>query len=73
MWNNSFYQRVHRGFMFKVVKALNFCRELGIDKVLLTCIKDNVASSKTIISNGGILEKEVEDNGSILQRYWINL
>jgi len=56
-----------------LAKALEICREFGIDKVLLTCAKSNIASVKTIIANGGILEKEVEDNGEILQRYWINI
>ena len=54
------------------------CKELGADKVLLTCDKENIASAKTIISNGGILENEVKDEVSlsksgIIQRYWINL
>lgn len=53
--------------------ALEECRKLGINKVLMTCDKNNVASSKTIINNGGILENEVSDNGEIVQRYWIDL
>ncbi len=53
--------------------ALKECKRLGIVKVLLTCDKDNVASSKTIIKNGGILENEVEEENGITQRYWINL
>lgn len=56
--------------------ALDFCRKLKINKVLITCNKNNVASAKTIIKNGGILENEipneVEDN-VITQRYWIEL
>ena len=28
---------------------------------------------KTIIKNGGILENEVERDGSVMQRYWITL
>lgn len=35
------------------------CKELGIDKVLLTCDKENVAYAKIIIHNGGVLENEV--------------
>jgi len=54
--------------------ALQKCRELGIEKVLVSCDKDNIASAKTILKNGGILENEiVEDDGNILQRYWITL
>ncbi len=54
-------------------KALEFCRKLGMDKVLLTCLKNNVASSKTIIANGGIFEAENNVNGEMLYRYWINI
>ena len=54
------------------------CKESGVDKVLVCCDKDNLASAKTIIGNGGILENEVEDaveltKSNIIQRYWINL
>ena len=55
-------------------QALPICRKLGIDKVLMVCYKDNVASRKSIIKNGGILENEIpSDNGKIDQRYWIYL
>ncbi len=54
--------------------ALIKCRELGIKKILITCDKDNIASAKTAIRNGGVLENEfTEDNGNIIQRYWITL
>ena len=53
--------------------ALIECKKLGIDKVLMVCDKSNIASAKTIIKNGGILENEVEDDGIIIQRYWITL
>lgn len=57
---------------------LEKCRELGADKVLLTCDKKNTASSKTILYNGGVLENEVVDEAGlsesgIIQRYWILL
>ena len=58
--------------------TLDKCRELNKDKVLLTCDKENIASAKTIIYNGGVLENEVIDTvnlskSGIIQRYWINL
>ena len=54
-------------------RSLEICKQMSIDKVLLTCVKDNVASAKTIIAKGGVLEKEVEQNGEILQKYWITI
>lgn len=53
--------------------ALPIAKELGINKVLITCDKNNIGSAKTIIKNGGILENEVDQEGEITQRYWINL
>ena len=42
----------------------------------MTCDKENEASRRTIIKNGGILEEEVADTAGIsksgvIQRYWI--
>ena len=53
--------------------ALIECLKLNIRKVLITCDKDNVASAKTIINNGGILENEKPEGNGITQRYWISL
>ena len=53
--------------------ALEECRKLGIDRVLMVCDSDNVASAKTIIRNGGVMENEVEVDGIVEQRYWIDL
>ena len=54
--------------------ALEKCRELGIDKALITCDNDNISSAKTALKNGGVLENEfTEENGNIVQRYWITL
>ena len=56
-----------------IALALEECKKLGINKVLLCCNKDNIASAKSIIYNGGVLENEVEEDGHIEQRYWISL
>ncbi len=53
--------------------ALEECRKLGIEKVLMVCNKENIGSAKSIKNNGGILENEIETDGVIEQRYWINL
>ena len=56
-----------------IALALEECKKLGIKDVLMCCGKDNVASAKSIVRNGGVLENEVEDDGHIEQRYWIHL
>ena len=54
--------------------ALEECKNLGMNRVLVCCDKDNIGSAKSIIRNGGVLENEVVDEkGSITQRYWIEL
>lgn len=53
--------------------ALDECRKLGIERVLMVCDKDNIASAKSIQRNGGILENEIPVDGVMQQRYWIDL
>lgn len=57
---------------------LQICKEMGEKRVLITCDKGNIASSKTILRSGGVLENEVDDTvgmskSGVIQRYWINL
>ncbi|MDE6690879.1 MAG: GNAT family N-acetyltransferase, partial [Clostridia bacterium] len=53
--------------------ALFECKRLGITDVLMVCDKDNIGSAKSIINNGGILENEINVNGTVEQRYWIHI
>jgi predicted acetyltransferase len=63
-----------KGIATKMIAlALEECKKLRIRKVLMVCDKDNIASAKSIQNNGGILENEIEVNGIIEQRYWIDL
>ena len=55
----------------QLVLALRECQKLGIQDVLITCDKNNPASAKVIIKNGGTLENEVQEGEKIIQRYWI--
>ena len=53
--------------------GLKKCQELGIDRVLICCDKDNIGSARSIMNNGGRLENEVsEEDGTVCQRYWID-
>lgn len=53
--------------------ALDKCRALGLDRVLVTCSRDNPASAKTILANGGVLQDELTEPDRVTQRYWITL
>lgn len=63
-----------KGYATEMLKlALEECKKLKLQKVLVTCDKDNIASQKTILSCNGILENEVVDDGKVFKRYWIHL
>jgi predicted acetyltransferase len=48
-------------------------KQLGIDKVLLTCDDGNIGSIKTIESCNGIMQDKVMLENAITRRYWIVL
>ena len=53
--------------------ALKICKEMKIDKVMMSCYKDNIGSKKSIINNGGVYDKDIFCDGEVLERYWISL
>ena len=68
-----------KGYATEMLKQiLPKCKSMNINRVLLTCDKENIGSAKTIIANGGVLENEVIDKVGLsksgtIQRYWISL
>lgn len=54
-------------------QALEKCRKLNLKEVLITCDASNIASAKTILSCGGVLDNEVMEGEETIQRYWIHL
>jgi predicted acetyltransferase len=46
---------------------------LGLDRVLIPCLADNVASARTIESQGGVLESVRHFEDFSVRRYWITL
>lgn len=64
------------GYGSKILElALPKARELGIKAALLTCDATNVASRKIIEKNGGVLENQVlnPETGVEKLRFWITL
>ena len=53
--------------------ALEKARDLGLEKVLITCNDDNLASARVMEKNGCILENILEVNGRPVRRYWRSL
>lgn len=65
-----------KGYAKEMLKmTLPFCREIGLDKVLITCIDGNIGSEKTILANGGIYEYTIHEpnENEDLKRFWITL
>ena len=68
-----------KGYASEMLRlVLDICRGSGEKKVLVTCDKDNEASRRTIIKNGGVMENEIREETEpgkdrIVQRYWITL
>ncbi len=65
-----------KGYAKEMLKMiLPFCREIGLEKVLITCIDGNIGSEKTILANGGKYESTVyePDEKVYLKRHWIAL
>ena len=55
---------------FMLSEALNYCDELKLKDVLVTCLESNIASKKTILKCGGIYEKTIDYGQDQVERYW---
>lgn len=65
-----------KGYAKKMLSmVLPFCKEIGLQRVLITCIDGNIGSEKTIRFNGGVYESTVyePDEKVNLKRFWIEI
>ena len=65
-----------KGYAKEMLKmSLPFCKKIGLNKVLISCIDGNIGSEKTILANGGVYESTVLEPNSnrFLKRFWITL
>ena len=65
-----------KGYATEMLRlALPECKALGINRVLICCLQDNVGSRRTILNNGGVYESTVycPERNEYLERYWIDL
>jgi predicted acetyltransferase len=62
-----------KGYATKILAfSLGKTKELGIEKVLVVCDADNIASERTILKNGGKEDVSfTEENGNVVKRFWI--
>lgn len=65
-----------QGYATKMLRdCLPYCKNLGLNKVLITCREDNEGSRKVILANEGDYETTVfePERKVSLERYWIAL
>ena len=72
------YSKWNLGYGTKMLSlALKKAKQMGLNRILITCDEDNIGSSKVIENNGGVLENIIENsiNGNKIytKRYWISL
>jgi len=53
---------------------LPFCREIGLDRVMIACEPWNEGSRRVILANGGVYERTVHEpeENIDLEQYWIS-
>lgn len=56
-------------------EILKECRAMGLGRVMISCLEENEASRRTILSQGGVYETTVAEpeRGIRLERYWVEL
>ena len=57
----------------QLLLVLEIAKQMKIPKVMISCYKDNIASSRTAISCGGILALENVYEDKLQQTFWIYL
>jgi predicted acetyltransferase len=63
-----------KGYATEILRQiLDYAREQGLSEVYITCKKDNEASRKTIIKNGGISSRTFSDEGKDYEVFNISL
>ncbi len=64
-----------KGYASEMLRlGLKYCWHLGINRVMVSCYKENEASRKVILKCGGALEREyLHTEGKTVQIYWIAL
>lgn len=65
-----------RGIATQMLRlTLLLARERGLERVLITCDEDNMASRRVIEKCGGVFEttSAIPETGVIQRRYWIVL
>lgn len=66
----------NKGYGNLILKeGLKYCKQMGLDKVLVTCVEGNIASEKNILNNNGKYESMnfLEEDNINIKRFWITV
>lgn len=62
------------GYGTEILKlSLPIAKQIGLDRVMLTCDDSNIASWKIMEKNGAILDEKYNYEGKFKRRYWIDI
>lgn len=64
-----------QGYASKILnESLKFLKSLNVEKALITCDEENIASKKVILNNGGIQEEShIREDGGVTNRFRIEI
>lgn len=64
-----------QGYASKIlIESLKFLKSLNIEKALITCDEENIASRKVILNNGGVQDQShIREDGGVTNRFWIEI
>lgn len=63
-----------KGYATKILAlSLEKAKEMGLNKVLLTCNETNIGSKKVILKNGGVIRRKQRVKGNNILSFWINI
>lgn len=76
-WHIGYWIRPSQRVKWYATKMLQMwleeAKKIGIQKVLISCHPDNIASEKVILKNWWIHDSTLEYENKIYKRYWIEL
>ncbi|KAA1039930.1 GNAT family N-acetyltransferase [Macrococcus equipercicus] len=57
-----------------LAQSLKFLSSLGVERALITCDEENIASRQVILNNGGVQDISYNrEDGNITNRFWIDI
>jgi predicted acetyltransferase len=63
-----------KGYGTEILKlSLPIAKQIGLNRVMLTCDDNNIASWKIMEKNGAVIDEKYDYKGRYKRRYWIDI